>query len=249
MIRLVLSILIIILLGIYTIFSDIVCFFIKDKNKVDNYNFKVVRFVFKLVLSVCNVRIHTRNNQNLQDIKNERSIFIISNHRGYFDILTGYTVLNRNCGIVAKNTLQKVPILGYWMSKIHCLFLDRKNLRSGAMMIVDAVKLIENGISVWIFPEGTRNANVNPSDLLPFKAGSFKIPSKADCYILPMAILNADLVFEKQFPRIKARDVYINFGKAYKMKDLDSEALNNIDKYNEHIISDLIEELKMIERS
>ena len=244
MIKLILIICIIIILGVYSIFSAIICFFIKDKDKLDNYYKNVVLFIFDLVIKIAGVKIHVSGKENLRALDEEKAIFIISNHRGYFDILTGYTVLRRKCGIVAKASLGKVPILGYWMKKIHCLFLDRSNLRSGAMMVVDAIRLMDSGISIWIFPEGTRNKNDDPTSLLPFKAGVFKIPEKTDSYILPMAIINSENVFEKHLPRVKSADVYIGIGKAFKLSELSDADRQNTDEYSRGLMKDLIVRLK-----
>ena len=234
MIKFILSISVVVILGIYTIFSDLVCFLIRDKEKVLNYNYKVVRFVFNLVLKIDGISIEVFGKENLDRLAKDEPIFIISNHRGYFDILTGYKVLDRNCCIVAKDSLAKIPILGYWMKKINCLFLDRKNLRSGATMVLNAIKYINEGRSVWIFPEGTRNTNSDPTEILPFRAGVFKIPEKTNCYIVPMAIYNSDEVFEKHMPRVKATKVKIAIGEAYKISELGEGDRLNIDKYSEN---------------
>lgn len=244
MIKFILSISVVILLGIYSIPNAIVCFFITDKEKIKRYNYSLVCFVFKIVLFIDGVKITSYGIENLKKMNDEKSIFIISNHRGYFDILTGYVTLNRMCAIVAKNSLKKIPVLSYWMKKINCMFLDRDDLRSGMQMILDSIKLIENGISVWIFPEGTRNKNEIPHDLLEFKQGLFKIPQKTDCYILPLAILNSENVFEKHIPLIKSTNVYINIGKAYKISELSEENKQNIAEYSRNIMKDLLIEME-----
>lgn len=243
MIRFILCIIVVIFLGIYSIPYAIVSFFVKDKKKILSNNNKIVRTVFNIVLHIAGVKIHTYGTENLDSIRDEKALFFISNHRGYFDILTGYSVINRDCSIVAKNSLKKIPIVGYWMEKIECQFLDRNDLRSGAMMVVNSIKLLSEGISVWLFPEGTRNKNEDPLELLEFKGGSFKIPDKADCYIVPMAILNSEAVFEKQFPRVKSADVYINIGKPYKMSELEKENYQNIAEYSRQIMISLLKEL------
>ena len=243
MIKTILSIIFIILLGLYSIPEAIVSFFIKDKDKLQNHSNKVVKKACEIVLGIAGVKVHTYGMENFEKLKDEKSIFIISNHRGYFDILTGYLAINRNCAIVAKDSLKKFPIVSYWMKKINCQFLDRKDLRSGAMMVVNCIKLINEGVSVWIFPEGTRNKNEDATELLEFKAGTFKIPDKTDCYIVPMAILNSEAVFEKQFPRIKSADVYINIGTPYKMSELDKDKYQNIAEYSREIMQNLLKEL------
>lgn len=244
MIRFVLCIIIILLLGLFSIIDAIFSLFIQDAKRLRIHNFKIVSVVMSIVLKVSGVKVNVHGIKNYQMVDNEKAIFVISNHRGYFDILSGYVVLNRDCSIIAKSELKNIPIVGYWMNKIECLFLDRKNLRSGASMVIDAIKLLRTGKSVWVFPEGTRNKNIDPSQLLEFKSGTFKIPEKADCYILPMAILNSDQVFEKQLPKIKAATIHIEFGKAYKISELDDKLRDNIAEYNMKLMSKLLIDLK-----
>lgn len=244
MIRFIFAIIIILVLGLYSIFDAVVCLFIKDKDYLSIYNFKVVKYFMNLVLKISGVKIVVDGIENYNKLVNERGIFVISNHRGYFDILSGYVILDRNLSIIAKSELRKLPIVGYWMKKIDCLFLDRENLRSGANMVVDAINLIKSGKSVWVFPEGTRNKNVDVTNLLEFKSGTFKIPEKTDCYVLPMAILNSDQVFENQFPRIKSTIIYIGFGKAYKISELNESDMNNIAEYNRELMIKLLINLK-----
>lgn len=244
MIKFILSISVVIILGIYSIPYAIISLFIKDKEKIKNYNHNLIRNVFKIVLFIDGVKIYVNGIENLNRLNNEKSIFIISNHRGYFDILAGYITIGRKCAIVAKDSLKKIPILSYWMKNIDCIFLNRNDLRSGMQMILDSIKLLESGTSVWIFPEGTRNKNVNPTDLLEFKQGLFKIPTKTDSYILPLAILNSENVFEKQFPRVKSANIYINIGKPYKMSDLNEEDKQNIGEYSKNVMKELLNEMK-----
>lgn len=244
MIRFILAIIVILFLGIYSIFDAIVCLFINDRERLSIHNYKIVKNVISLVLKISGVKIVVNGLENYEKLSNEKGIFVISNHRGYFDILSGYVTLDRDLSIIAKAELKKLPIVGYWMNRIGCLFIDRDNLRSGANMVIDAIKLIKSGKTVWVFPEGTRNKNLDPADLLEFKSGTFKIPEKSDCYILPMAILNSDKVFENQLPRIKPGTIYIEFGKAYKIAELSDENRNDIAEYNRTLMSKLIDNSK-----
>lgn len=71
------------------------------------------------------------------------------------------------------------------MRYLHCLFLDRKDIKQGLKTILTAIEKIKSGISICIFPEGTRNKNKDELELLPFHEGSFKIASKSGCAIHP----------------------------------------------------------------
>ena len=245
MIRLLLILILIIIVCVYTIIDYILVFFISFFNKeaAVKYSDFAVKIIFKIAVVLAGVKAHILGQENIESLSREKSYFVISNHRGFCDVVRGYLIFDRNVGIVAKKSLGEIPILSYWMKKINCLFLDRENLRDGFKMVVDCINNLKNGTSMWIFPEGTRCTSDNPSDLLEFKAGVFKIPEKVDCYILPIAFKNTEYVFEKQKPFIKATEIYINIGKPYKISELNDEDKQNIGKYSQDIIKKLIMEV------
>lgn len=242
MIKNALFFIIFLLVGIYSIPDAIYCFILKriDKNKLIKHNNNVVKVIMKIAILVSGVRLHI---SGLENIDSKKAMLIISNHRSNFDIITGYNLIGTPCSVVAKNNLEKIPLLSYWMKKIGCIFLDRNDLRSGATMIVEAIKSINSGISIWICPEGTRNKNDNPMELLEFKAGAFKIAEKTDCNILPIAFVGSENAFEKNHNRVKACDIYINIGKPYKISELIDDNKKQIGIYSKNIIETLIKEI------
>ncbi len=245
MMRLILIILLIPIIVIYTFIDFIVTFFIEKVFKINllNYRTNFVKLVFKIVLCLSGVKANIKGKENIEALSNEKSYFIISNHRGFCDVVRGYLLFDKPTGIVAKKELAKIPVLSYWMKKINCVFLDRNDLRDGVKMIVTCINNISAGISMWIFPEGTRCKSKNPQDLLEFKSGSFKIAEKTNCYILPIAFKNTEYVFENQSPFIKASNIYINIGKAYKISDLNEDDKKDIGRYNQKIVKELIMEV------
>lgn len=130
--------------------------------------------------------------------------------------------------------MEKVPLLNIWMRNLHCLFLDRENIKAGMQTILAAIDLMKNGTSICIFPEGTRNKEEDT--LLPFHEGSFKIASKADCPIVPMTINNSAAVFEKQLPWIKKAHVIIEYGKPIYIKELPKDQQKKLAPYVQNII-------------
>ena len=80
---------------------------------------------------------------------------------------------------------------------------------------------IKDGISICIFPEGTRNKIADT--FLPFHAGSFKIAEKSGCPIIPIALNNAGDVFEDHFPKIKKTHVVIEYGEPIYPNELSKE--------------------------
>ncbi len=74
--------------------------------------------------------------------------------------------------IYRKKELLKVPLLSIWMKYLHCLFLDREDIKQGLQTILTAIDKIKSGISIFVFPEGTRNKV--EGTFLPFHEGCFK---------------------------------------------------------------------------
>lgn len=140
----------------------------------------------------------------------EGAVLYVPNHRSQFDILLTYVGMKDVTGFVAKKEMEKIPLLNTRMKYLHCLFLDRENPREGMKTIQDAIALIKKGISVCIFPEGTRNKG-DEGTLLEFKEGSFRIADKGNCPIVPIAITNAQAIFERQFPRIVRTKVIMEY--------------------------------------
>ena len=143
-------------------------------------------------------------------------------------------------GFVAKKEMEKIPLLSSWMKLVNCLFLDRVNLKEGLKTILAGIEQVKRGVSVWIFPEGTRNKNDNPLDLLPFKEGSLKIAEKSGCYVVPVALTGTAEVFEQHFPKIKPSHVTITFGEPFHTKELPPEVKKFPGAYTEEQIKAML---------
>lgn len=118
--------------------------------------------------------------------------------------------------------MRKVPIMNIWMVFLRCLFLDRSSLKEGLKVIKAGAKLIQEGCSIFIAPEGKRNFK-QEIDMLPFKEGSFKLAKKTDCPIIPVSINNSHKIFETQFPLIKSIDVIIEYGNPIYIENLEDK--------------------------
>jgi len=116
---------------------------------------------------------------------------IYANHHSIFDIFSLLKVIKRRHAYIAKKEIGKIFLLNRGMRLIKCGFLDRENPRAAVKTISDAVKTVKEGILMVIFPEGTRVVN-GPIGL--FKAGSFKVATKARANIVPMTIYNSEFV-------------------------------------------------------
>lgn len=166
----------------------------------------IIKWVFKGILFLSGIKMTIIGEEN---VPKDKAVMYVGNHHSIFDIITTYTRVPGLTGYVAKKEIEKVPVLRTWMRHLNCLFLDRKDLKAGAKMIIDAVHKIKSGISIFIFPEGTRSKDENVT--LPFHDGSFKIATKSGCPIVPVVLTKTNRIFEDHFPWIKATHVTIEY--------------------------------------
>ena len=183
----------------------------KSSLAIVNWAFRVVR-----VLSGTKVII-----KGLENVPTDTAVLYVGNHRSFYDIILTYPKVPRPTGYVAKREMLKVPLLSVWMKYLHGLFLDRENVKEGLKTILEAVEKAKSGISICIFPEGTRNKTADT--FLPFHEGSFKIAEKAGIPIVPMTIVNSAAIFEDHFPKIKKATVIIEYGTPIDIKQLSKE--------------------------
>lgn len=193
----------------------------------------IVNWAFRVCLFLAGTKVTVIGEEN---VPKDAPVLYVANHRSFFDILITYVRVPRPTGYIAKAEMTYVPLLNIWMHYLHCLFLDRKDIKKGLKTILSAVDKIKNGISICIFPEGTRNKT--DDDFLPFHDGSFKIADKAKCPIIPMTLNNTSAIFEDQFPRIKKSHVVLEYGKPILMSELDKEDKKHIGQYVQNIISE-----------
>jgi len=128
--------------------------------------------------------------------------------------------------------MEKYLTLTTWMRRLYCLFLDRSDPKQGLKTILTAIDYIKRGISICIFPEGTRNTGAELS-LLPFKDGAFKI--------VPICMNNTAEIFENHFPKIRKTHVVIEYQKPIYPDRLDKETKRHIGDHVESIIKETIE--------
>lgn len=206
-----------------------------SKKTADYQSLRIVQWAFRVILTIAGVEVTVIGEENVPD----EPVLFIGNHRSYFDILVTYSRCKRLTGYVAKKEMLSYPLLRDWMKRLYCLFLDRDNMKEGLKTILQAIDYVKQGISICIFPEGTRNKSENLS-LLPFHQGSFKIAEKSGCAIVPMSLNNTAEIFENHFPRIKKTHVILEYGKPIYPKDLDREKKKLLAQTCQDIIQETI---------
>ena len=197
----------------------------------------IVNWAFRVVLFISGVKITVIGEEN---VPKDQPVLYIANHQSYFDIVVSYSRCPGLTGYIAKDGLEKVPILSIWMKRLYCLFLNRQDIKEGMKTILKGIDQIKHGISMCIFPEGTRNDN--PKELLPFKEGSFKLALKTGCPIIPIAMTNTPKIYEAQAPLLKKTHVVLHYGKPILPNELDADTKKHIGVYTKCVIEQMLEE-------
>ena len=210
-----------------------------DPYKQDIICLRVVQFAFKVVLLISGVKVEVYGEEH---VPKDEAVLYIGNHRSLFDTVITYARCPGLTGYVAKDSMLKVPFLRIWMKRLHCLFLDRTDIKAGMKMILTGIDQIKNGISMCIFPEGSRGLADIETDMLPFKEGSFKMAEKTGCAIIPMAMIHTAEIFEKHAPFVKRTRVILTYGEPIDVKQLNKEQKKHLGSYVQGIIREMLEE-------
>ena len=203
----------------------------------DISSLRFVQFVFKVILFLSGVNTTVIG---LENIPKDEPVVFIGNHRGFFDTVVSYSRMPRLTGFIAKKEMIGIPLLSQWMVQMNCLFLDRSNIKEGLKTILTGIEKVKGGISLWIFPEGTRNKSEDPADLMEFHEGSLKIAEKSGCPVIPVAITGTDDVFERHIPWIRKSHVIIEYGEPIYLKELPLDKKKFPGAYTREIISEMI---------
>ena len=119
-----------------------------------------------------------------ENIDHNKNYVIISNHTSLADIIVLYS-LNMQFKWMAKSSLFQIPFLGWSMSFMKYVALERGKHGSIRESYTKVKEWLNNGMSILIFPEGTRSPT---GTLGEFKNGAFKLAVESGIPILPIAL-------------------------------------------------------------
>ena len=206
-----------------------------NKKGADLSTLRIVQWALSVITTISGVNVIVDGAQNIPD---DEAVVYIANHRSIFDVIIGYTHCPGLTGFIAKNNLEKVPVLRVWMRRVHCYFLDRSNPRDGLRVILSAIEDIKRGISIFVFPEGTRTKT---GEMLPFKEGTFKMATKTGCAIIPVAITGTDEILRNHIPFIRKTTVVFHYGTPIYPDQLEADQKKHIGAYTQSVIADMLE--------
>ena len=149
---------------------------------MDKYNIKFYNGVKKVVGVPLKLFFDVKVN-GLENIPEENYI-LAGNHKSMWDVILLATSIPTNIRFMAKKELFNSQITESFFSKAGAFPVDRDNIDINAIKI--ALRLLKEGETIGVFPEGTRNKT--KALTLPFKEGVTRIATKTKKVIVPFGI-------------------------------------------------------------
>lgn len=197
---------------------------------------KVTSYWATKLIQIAGVKVNIIGEENLP--KN-RTVLFVGNHQGNFDIPIYLSCLKVPKGFVSKIEVEKIPGVRTWMKYMHCVFMDRGDLKKSGRAIIQSIKNLKSGYNMVIFPEGTRSKG---DQIGEFKSGSFKLATKSKCPIVPITMDGSYKIMEcsNRKPWIAKAEVNFYIHPMIEVKDLSEEEINELpDKVHSIIESKL----------
>jgi 1-acyl-sn-glycerol-3-phosphate acyltransferase len=166
----------------------IICSPFDPKGKIVH---KLSKIFSRVILIIAGVKIDV---SGIEKLNPSEQYIIVSNHLSLFDIPILMQCIPNNLRFIYKKSLTNIPIFGWAMYLGKYIPIDRKDGRSALKSLRKAVSYINKGISVSIFPEGTRSKD---GSLGKFKKGIFVIADEAMVKIVPVTIIGTNRLMSK----------------------------------------------------
>ena len=179
------------------ILAIIISFFSRTGNIVH----LIARIWGRGILFVSRIRVSV---QGLAQVDPLRSYIYMSNHQSNFDIPVLLAHLPVQFRWLAKEELFKIPIFSRAMRGAGYVRIDRFNREAAIESLKEAAAKMKNGVSIMIFPEGTRSRD---GDIRPFKKGGFVMAVDTGVPIVPVIVQGTWPIMAKSSWRINSGEV------------------------------------------
>ncbi|HBJ77174.1 MAG TPA: hypothetical protein DDY68_05175 [Porphyromonadaceae bacterium] len=184
----------------------------------------------KLLIRATLSKVVVYGRENIE--KNGVYIFV-ANHQSLLDAPLIYGYLGKEMRWVMKKSISTIPFLGKACKFMGHIFVDRSNAISIAKSLEDMSKAIEKGVSMMLFPEGTRSMK---NEIGHFKPGSFAIATELSIPIIPITIEGTYEVFSRNSKFLRGRKIIMTIHSPIETKGICKEGIPLLAKETREIV-------------
>jgi 1-acyl-sn-glycerol-3-phosphate acyltransferase len=148
-----------------------------------NFGHRCARAWSWLILKTTGVEVSV---EGLERLDPARSYVFAANHQSIYDIPILFASLPFQLRIIAKDSLGRIPFMGWHLQRTGHVLVDRA--RPGAGVVRKMARLVKAGHSLIVFPEGTRSTD---GSVAPFKGGPFMIALQAALPVVPISVVGS----------------------------------------------------------
>jgi 1-acyl-sn-glycerol-3-phosphate acyltransferase len=130
----------------------------------------------------------------LERLDPNRAYVFVANHQSIYDIPIIFWSLPYQVRIIAKASLGAFPFIGWHLRRTGHMLVDRKNPVRALHVFARASKLMNQGLCLIVFPEGTRSRD---GRVAPFKGGSFFLALRTGLPVVPLSVVGSRHVMLK----------------------------------------------------
>ena len=197
------------LVALYTVVIGIPILAVSPFDRRARLVLPLARTWIRWILQTFRIRVET---EGLDNVPTHAPVLFMSNHQSLVDIAAIVHTLptTQSWRFVAKKELVRVPIFGWALLTTGQIIIDRGDRPRAVASLARAAERIRSGVSVIIFPEGTRSPT---GSLRPFKSGPFHLALAAQVPIIPVTVSGSQRVTPKGSLEVRAGTVKILYGK------------------------------------
>lgn len=163
----------------------------------------VLQFLMRIVLTLfCRQRV-----RGLRNLPDAGGGLMLINHQSFLDPVVVAIALRRPVSFVARDSLFRVPVIGWILRNTYVIPINREAASGGTMRA--AISRMQDGFLVGVFPEGTRSED---GSLLELQPGFIALARRGNLPIFPVGISGAQNVMPRNRPGIYFRDIRVVYG-------------------------------------
>ncbi|MFH1976667.1 MAG: lysophospholipid acyltransferase family protein [Pseudomonadota bacterium] len=221
-----------------TIFFGLLTIFVSFISRKGDLPHKVAGIWARSILALSPIEVTVKG---LSNIDPDKSYIYMSNHQSNYDIpiLLGHLPVQFRW--LAKIELFRIPVFGYAMKRAGYICIDRSNQKSAFESLKKAAGIIRDGVSVMVFPEGTRSMDGNIGS---FKKGGFVLAVESGVPIVPVIIYGTFSIMPKSRLLIKPGKVTLEVLEPVETSGFTKETKDGLMEKIRNIMCESIDEEK-----